>query len=73
MRSYSAAALLVLTEELSEEKEGVKALAAERDKCEVVFLMLKLDLKACIPFEATNACYSSSNEEFERMTNHLLQ
>lgn len=76
-----AAALLMVTEELSEEEERAEALTVERDQCKEVHFDLevgfqKLDAEkkeASASLEAIHAQYNAAKEEFDGMANHLLQ
>ncbi|KAL1834188.1 hypothetical protein ACET3Z_003839 [Daucus carota] len=75
------AALLRLTEELSEEEERVKTLTAERDiykaahsDVEAKFEKLVAEKKEVYKeFEAINVQYNNSKKEYERMSNQLMQ
>ncbi|KAK1402020.1 hypothetical protein POM88_001625 [Heracleum sosnowskyi] len=74
-------ALLLVMEELSQEEEKIETLTAERDKCKEVHFDVEVDLKkleaerkeASVALEPINARYNAAKEEFERMSNHLLQ
>nr|XP_017242851.1 PREDICTED: uncharacterized protein LOC108215028 isoform X3 [Daucus carota subsp. sativus] len=73
--------LLTITKELFEEEKKLEALKAERDKCKEVHLKAEAGIQnldaekneASMALEAINVQYDAAKEEFERMSNHLLQ
>lgn len=74
-------ALLLVTKELSQEEEKIETLTVERDKCKKVHFVVEAGLakleaerkEASVALEPINARYNAAKEEFERMSNHLLQ
>lgn len=74
-------ALLLVTEELSQEEGKIETLTVERDKCKEVHSDVEVELKkleaerkeASVALEPIIAQYNAAKEEFERMSNHLLQ
>ncbi|KAK1368646.1 hypothetical protein POM88_034738 [Heracleum sosnowskyi] len=74
-------ALLMVTEELSKEEQKIKTLTVKRDKCKVVQFDVEVGLEkldaekkeARVALEAINAQYDAVKEEFERMSNYLVQ
>ncbi|KAK1368389.1 hypothetical protein POM88_034481 [Heracleum sosnowskyi] len=74
-------ALLMVTEELSKEEQKIKTLTVKRDKRKVVQFDVEVGLEkldtekkeARVALEAINAQYDAAKEEFERMSNYLVQ
>ncbi|XP_017224905.1 uncharacterized protein LOC108201105 [Daucus carota subsp. sativus] len=74
-------ALLMLTEELLEAEERVEILTAERDQCKEAHHAVESELRkldadkeeANVALKAMDDQYNAAKNEFERMSNYLLQ